>query len=89
MQWEINEEGHHEKDVDTRQWHTRLKLQLPNLGGIDAQLRLNAQHQLTLFIETQSDSAAKTLNESAEALKKSLGAAGLELLAMNVQNGKS
>lgn len=89
MQWEINEEGHQQQDIDTRLWHTRLKLQLPSLGGIDAQLHLNAQHQLTLFIETQNNSSAQTLNLAVDSLKSALQAAGMEILNLNVQMAKN
>ncbi len=85
MQWEINEEGRNQKEVDTRQWHTRLKLQLPSLGNIDAQLRLNAQHQITLLIETPNNATAQTLALASDSLKSALSAAGLEVLNLNVQ----
>lgn len=85
MQWEINEEGRNQKEVDTRQWHTRLKLQLPSLGNIDAQLRLNAQHQITLLIETPNNATAQTLALACDSLKSALSAAGLEVLNLNVQ----
>ncbi len=90
MHWEINEEGKRSnEEVDTREWRTRLTLNLPLLGDIDAHLRLNAQHQLTVLIEGKKENAVALLEQSVEILKNALDAAGLELLQIHIAQEKN
>lgn len=75
MQWEIGE--HPEADGDApATWSTRLRLELPRLGTVEARLSI-AGSQLVLRLA--ADQSAEQLQASASALRERLSGAGLTL----------
>ncbi|WP_195846994.1 flagellar hook-length control protein FliK, partial [Bordetella pertussis] len=62
-------------------WATRLKLNLPRLGTVEARLNL-AANQLVLHV-VAPDSAAE-IGAAADALRQQLSAAGLTLTNLSV-----
>ncbi len=89
MEWRIVEDAHAPKrqgeDGDTAQgWKTSLRLHLPKLGTLDAQLTIQ-DNQLALDIATDSSQTAAKLAEEKNALVSQLAAAGLQITALNIQ----
>lgn len=87
MQWEIAEDGHRQSDqpeTETQRWRTRLRLSLPQLGGIDAQMRIDSQNQLQITISTSSSESRNKLLVAAGELNHALQAAGLNLSGFSV-----
>lgn len=82
MWWEIGENPEDRnlvgEEADAR-WHTRLKLILPNLGGVDARLHLQAGGELGIRIVSSSPSSESRLREGLPALHGQLEAAGLNV----------
>ncbi|WP_195846313.1 flagellar hook-length control protein FliK, partial [Bordetella pertussis] len=68
------------QQLDTH-WATRLKLNLPRLGTVEARLNL-AANQLVLHV-VAPDSAAE-IGAAADALRQQLSAAGLTLTNLSV-----
>lgn len=89
MEWRIEEDEHAPKrqgeDGDTAQgWKTSLRLHLPKLGTLDAQLTIQ-DNQLALDIATDSRQTAAKLAEEKNALVSQLAAAGLQITALNIR----
>ncbi len=86
MDWQIQEDGRRNADRDEAEaasWSSRLKLDMPSLGGIQATLSL-AAGQLNLSLKAaQSDSAA-LLGQGQQQLLDRLAAAGLTVSGMQV-----
>ena len=86
LNWQIEPDeqrsgdGHPETD---RGWITSLRLVTPRLGEIDARIRLTAQGA-TIVIATPHGASAAALHDAAPALEKSMAAAGVPLLALQV-----
>ncbi|MDD2883482.1 MAG: flagellar hook-length control protein FliK [Dechloromonas sp.] len=86
--WEIGEQGSHgptDQEDPGRQWRTRLKLSLPRLGGIDAQLQLLAGGRVSIQIQTSENTAEQRLNDQMNTLRDQFAAAGLDLAALHIQ----
>ncbi|CAB3823977.1 hypothetical protein LMG26842_01479 [Achromobacter dolens] len=84
MEWEVEREpygGDPESGVPT--WATRLKLDLPRLGLVDARLNLAGDQ---IVLQLVAPHGAAELNESSDQLRSRLLAAGLTLshLVVNV-----
>ena len=75
-------EGQSEND---RGWITSLRLVTPRLGEIDAQLSLTAQGA-RIVIATPIDATAADLRDAAPSLEKSMAAAGVPLLGLQVKH---
>ncbi|MCL2523652.1 MAG: flagellar hook-length control protein FliK [Betaproteobacteria bacterium] len=89
--WEISEEADEAKregDEAGQGWQTRLKLDLPALGGIEARLRLQAGGRIDIQMITDSDESEARLREHLDSLRQSFAAAGLELTGLLVQHGE-
>jgi hypothetical protein len=89
MWWEISEDGEQHAGQDDeagRRWQTRLKLDLPALGGIAATLRLQPGGRVEIQMSADSASSEARLRDNGEALVKRFAAAGLELTQLLVQH---
>ena len=86
MRWEIEEDATHHgqpgEDAPSH-WQTRLRLTLPNLGEVDAQIRLQG-NQISLVLGAGSALTQDLLRTSAGALRSQLDEAGLALASMGV-----
>lgn len=82
MWWEIGENPEDRQlvgDEASARWHTRLRLQLPQLGDIDARLHLQPGGELGIRIISGSDASEARLRDALPALQAQLQAAGLNL----------
>ncbi len=85
MQWEIQgEPEHHATEPDERQWSTEIELDLPGLGGIHARLVL-AGSGLRLTLHAADPATAELFKRSLPALRDTLAAADIPLLAAVVE----
>lgn len=90
MWWEIGENPEDRQltgEEASARWHTRLKLQLPLLGDIDARLHLQAGGELGIRILSTSSDGESRLRDSLPALQKQLEAAGLTVRQLLVDHG--
>lgn len=88
MQWEITEPGENPGDRrehggdDSRNWQTRLRLTLPNLGEVDARLQIQGkQISVSLFA---SDPAQGLLRSDVGSLRSQFQQAGLNLASIGI-----
>ncbi len=82
MWWEIGENPEDSRRVGeeaSARWRTRLKLELPELGGIDARLFLQAGGDLAVRILATSQQGETRLREAMPVLQQQLEAAGLRI----------
>lgn len=90
MFWEIDEKqnGPRTKDGEAAgQWQTRLKLNLPQLGDIEATLRLRPGNEVEISVSAARDSSEQKLSTAATQLKEQFEAAGLSLTMFTVKHG--
>jgi len=86
VDWEITREHGREAgggSAEPATWSTRLRLNLPALGSVDAVLTLGAQGLEARFVATGSDAAARLIQGRAD-FRTQLEARGISLLNMNV-----
>jgi hypothetical protein len=86
MRWEIDEDAARrgqESDETANKWTTRLRMSLPNLGEIDAQIRLQGD-QITLAMTAGNTETRNLMRTASVALRKQFDEAGLTLAAMAV-----
>jgi flagellar hook-length control protein FliK len=86
MRWEIDEDAARrgqESEETANKWTTRLRMSLPNLGEIDAQIRLQGD-QITLAMTAGNAETRNLMRTASVALRKQLDEAGLTLAAMAV-----
>jgi hypothetical protein len=88
MDWQIEPDGRHtgnEQADPERGWITSLRLTTPRLGEIDARLNLTpAGAKIT--IATPTGASAADLRDAAPSLEKSMTAAGVPLLSLQVKH---
>jgi len=92
MWWEISGDPESQPSPDSEpasQWQTRLKLDLPALGGIDVTLRLGGGGTLAIFVSTEKTASETKLRDSAQPLREQLEAAGLTLTQLRVNHGQT
>lgn len=89
MRWEIDEQGQHDnREQGENQWRTRLKLDLPGLGGIEAMLRLHAGSNVDISLTTTSNDGETRLDAARNMLQAQLESAGLNLVQLNIKHGE-
>lgn len=81
MWWEIGENPEDRNMVgdEPGRWHTRIKLSLPQLGGIDADLRLQKNGELGVRIVADSPASESRLQSEMGSLLEQMAAAGLNV----------
>jgi hypothetical protein len=87
MRWEIDEDAARQgknSDETAPQWSTRLRMTLPNLGEIDAQIRLQ-DNRVTLAMSTGSDETRALMRSASLTLRSQLDAAGITLASMGLE----
>lgn len=92
MWWEITEEGDQStgKEVESgKRWQTRLKLDLPALGGVEATLRLQPGGRLEIRMNADSADSETRLRENGEALLKRFAAVGLEVTQLLIAHDQT
>jgi hypothetical protein len=91
MSWEIDERQENSSPSDNShdtQWQTRLKLNLPHLGSIEANVRLHPGNQLEITLSAEDTHSGMTLEEAASDLQQQFSAAGLNLIQLVVKNAQ-
>lgn len=91
MQWEIAENDGRPRtgpDEISEHWQTRLKLELPNLGGIEAKIGLGLSGKLTISLKTDQEITQNMLQSAGSMLEKSLQSSGLQLNNFLVSHGE-
>lgn len=87
MRWEIEEDGarQHSADEDSpEKWATSLRLVLPNLGEIDARIRLDGNN-IALKIGANSSDTRALIRSATASLRSQLNEAGLTLASMGIE----
>lgn len=86
MEWDIAEEQS-PSDQETgaeRQWHTRLKLTLPNLGEVSAILTLDPQG-VRIRLSASENSTSDLMKKHQQPLTSAMTAAGMSILTMEIE----
>ncbi|GJG94148.1 flagellar hook-length control protein FliK [Cupriavidus pauculus] len=86
VDWEITRDYDREAGGTTPEaatWSTRLRLNLPQLGSVDAVLTLGAQGLEARLVAADSDAAARLIQGRAD-FRSQLDARGIALLNLNV-----
>ncbi|MCG2578866.1 flagellar hook-length control protein FliK [Dechloromonas sp. XY25] len=87
MRWEIDDQAQRNSgDGERDQWRTRLKLQLPSLGGIDATLRLQPGGQVDIALTASSREGETRLGAASIRLQEQFEAAGLKLVQFSIKH---
>lgn len=87
MRWEIDDQGQRTaSDDEGNQWRTRLKLQLPSLGGIDATLRLQAGGLVDISLSAANSEGETRLGAASNRLREQFEAAGLTLVQLSIKH---
>ncbi|MDP2881470.1 MAG: flagellar hook-length control protein FliK [Azonexus sp.] len=92
MWWEISGDPESQPSPDgeqPNQWQTRLKLDLPALGGIDVTLRLGAGGALAVSVRAENPASETNLRNSTQPLREQLAAAGLTLTQLHIDHGQA
>jgi hypothetical protein len=92
MQWEIAGDTDSQATPDNEQnsqWQTRLKLDLPSLGSIDATLRLSPGGALAVSVSAENPASEARLRSSSQGLQEQLQAAGLTLTQLLLDHGQA
>jgi hypothetical protein len=90
MQWQIEEDVHREgggTQEDQPSWHTRLNLQLPQLGGVTAKL-VFVNGAVQLDIATEHGDSAQLMQQQQTALAERFASSGLQLSGVNIRHGQ-
>ena len=86
VDWEITRDYDRDASAaapEAASWSTRLRLNLPQLGSVDAVLTLGAQGLEARLVAADSDAAARLIQGRAD-FRSQLDARGIALLNMNV-----
>lgn len=91
MQWDIAERqqeqgssGEHGDTADERTWSSRLVLELPQLGTVEARLTLTP-NGLETRLAVQEDRIVRMLDSAQGRLRENLGARGIDLLHFSIR----
>ncbi len=87
MQWDITEHppSNEQETNETSQWRTQLKLTLPQLGDITANMILSP-HGLSIKLNTTETETASLLKKHQSPLTTGMTSAGLNVQAVEVQH---
>ena len=91
MQWEITEDDGKPRSIPDdfpSRWQTRLRLDLPQLGAIDARLRLGNTGALELNLTTDNPKSEQLLRAASTELANALQTAGLTLNKFTANHGE-
>jgi hypothetical protein len=91
MNWLVEErqgwqEGEAE-DEAANPWSTELRLTLPRMGAVQAQLSLRG-HDVNLRLQVSEPATAQTLNDALPELQRGLQSAGLQAVSLAVVSGE-
>ncbi|MDQ7990286.1 MAG: flagellar hook-length control protein FliK, partial [Candidatus Dactylopiibacterium sp.] len=87
MQWSVvDPEGGQSGggDEEIAVWQSRMRLQLPSLGEVDARLMLSAEGA-NIHLEAGAAASVERLREGLQSLRDAFGAAGITLTRITVR----
>lgn len=86
MEWEIVEEDRQQQrgENTAANWTTHLRLNLPNLGGLHATLRLVGGKEVEVTVRTEHDATRQRLNAANAPLQQQFASAGLKLKSLAI-----
>lgn len=82
MEWEVVEEDGNrgrESENTAANWTTHLRMNLPNLGGLDATLRLVGGKEIEITLRSENPQSRQRLNAGNQPLQEQFQTAGLTL----------
>lgn len=90
MEWEVEEQQAQERNVatqdeDQRCWRTRLRLELPGLGTVEATLLLRGTNGVEVQLQANHPDTQSQLRNGGPAFQKQLENAGLQLNLFGVR----
>ena len=84
MEWSIHDPGEDpSQGGEARPWFTQLRLRLPQLGALTADLAL-VDRALRIRLSAPNASAQQKMNAGREALASALSAAGIDLISFKI-----
>lgn len=89
IHWEISEEGsdrQSDQDDVAERWQTRMVLKLPNLGGVEANIRLRSGQSVDIRLTTEDANSRNQLVMASGQLNQQLDAAGLSLTSCQIDH---
>ena len=90
MRWQIDERAARDGEADAaREWQTRLDLQLPKLGEVNAVLKISPQGAISIALTARTTEATRALQAASPFLNQSMERAGLQLTTLNVETDGS
>ncbi len=90
LRWQIEERAARDGEADAaREWQTRLGLQLPKLGEVNAVLKISPQGAISIALTAQTNATARALQAATPLLNQSMERAGLQLVTLNVETDGS
>ncbi len=85
MEWSVRDERKGRGDGVEKSWLSTLRLELPNLGRVEATVRLGKEG-VAIRLDTEKEQATSLMREERESLAEALSAAGIRLLEMVVSH---
>lgn len=89
MHWEIDDQGERNpgngENTENR-WKTRIKLDLPRIGSLEASLVLHPGNEVGIEISTPDDTTRATLSGAGKLLLQQFESAGLKLSGFSVRH---
>ncbi|OQA33326.1 MAG: Flagellar hook-length control protein FliK [Betaproteobacteria bacterium ADurb.Bin341] len=89
LYWEISEDGSGRQsgeDETAERWQTRMALNLPKLGGVEARIRLRSGDAIDIILTTDSEETRNKLAAASNQLRQKLGDSGLVLTSCQVDH---
>lgn len=91
MYWEISEDGSDRQsgeDEAAERWQTRMALNLPRLGGVEARIRLRSGNAIDIVLTTDSEESRNKLAAASNQLRQQLSDSGLALTSCQVDHSQ-
>ncbi len=91
MYWEISEDGRDRQsgeDETAERWQTRMALNLPRLGEVEARIRLRSGNAIDIVLTTDSEESRNKLAAASNQLRQQLSDSGLELTSCQVNHSQ-
>jgi len=85
MEWSIREEKHTNGEGIEKSWVSTLRLELPNLGGVAATLRLEKEG-ISIHIDADRESASAIMQMEQEPLAQAMSDVGIKLLSVAIEH---
>ncbi|MBY0578124.1 MAG: flagellar hook-length control protein FliK [Burkholderiales bacterium] len=84
MDWQVREEGQRQSSEQPDTWQSRLRLVLPMMGEVEANLRLTPSG-VQISLQAANQETGSRLRESGKMLLQSLEAGGIPVVSMTVK----